>query len=58
MTVAPLLAAAAEACRALDALGYRSCLIGGLAVQRWGQPRVTQDVEPFETALRQADRLG
>jgi hypothetical protein len=25
--------------------GWQSCLIGGLAVQRWGQPRVTLDVD-------------
>ena len=25
--------------------GWRSCLIGGLAVQRWGEPRVTLDVD-------------
>lgn len=44
------------------AQGWRFCLIGGLAVQRWGQPRVTVDVdltlltgfgseEPFVDAL-------
>lgn len=25
--------------------GWASCLIGGLAVQRWGEPRVTRDVD-------------
>jgi hypothetical protein len=38
-----------EAARQLQTLceqqGWRSCLIGGLAVQRWGQPRVTLDVD-------------
>jgi hypothetical protein len=27
-----------------DERGWRSCFIGGIAVQRWGQPRVTRDV--------------
>jgi hypothetical protein len=28
-----------------DAQGWNSCLIGGIAVQRWGQARVTKDVD-------------
>jgi len=28
-----------------DAQGWRSCFIGGLAVQRWGQSRLTGDVD-------------
>jgi len=28
-----------------DGQGWRSCFIGGLAVQRWGEPRVTLDVD-------------
>lgn len=28
-----------------DRLGWRSCCIGGIAVQRWGEPRVTRDVD-------------
>jgi hypothetical protein len=28
-----------------DAQGWRSCIIGGVAVQRWGQARVTKDVD-------------
>jgi hypothetical protein len=27
-----------------DRQGWRSCFIGGIAVQRWGEPRVTRDV--------------
>jgi hypothetical protein len=27
------------------AAGFRFCFIGGLAVQRWGQPRMTADVD-------------
>ena len=45
-----------------DGNGWRSCCIGGIAVQRWGNPRVTLDVdltlltgfggeEPFVKAL-------
>jgi hypothetical protein len=38
-----------EAARQLQAFcdgqGWRSCFIGGLAVQRWGEPRVTLDVD-------------
>jgi hypothetical protein len=29
----------------LDARHWRSCVIGGLAVQRWGEPRLTRDVD-------------
>jgi hypothetical protein len=28
-----------------DRQGSRSCFIGGIAVQRWGEPRVTRDVD-------------
>jgi hypothetical protein len=28
-----------------DQQGWRSCVIGGIAVIRWGQPRVTRDVD-------------
>lgn len=28
-----------------DQCGWRSCLIGGIAVQRWSQARVTLDVD-------------
>jgi len=28
-----------------DLHGWRSCIIGGIAVQRWGEPRVTRDVD-------------
>jgi hypothetical protein len=29
----------------LDARAWRSCIIGGVAVQRWGEPRLTRDVD-------------
>lgn len=41
----PLLAAAAEAQQFLHGSGERFCFIGGLAVQRWGEPRFTRDVD-------------
>jgi Nucleotidyl transferase AbiEii toxin, Type IV TA system len=28
-----------------DRHGWRSCFIGGIAVQRWGEPRLTRDVD-------------
>lgn len=41
----PLLVAAAEAQQFLHGRGERFCFIGGLAVQRWGEPRFTRDVD-------------
>jgi len=29
----------------LDAQGWQSCIIGGISVQRWGEPRLTRDVD-------------
>jgi hypothetical protein len=29
----------------LDAKAWRNCIIGGIAVQRWGEPRLTVDVD-------------
>ena len=29
----------------VDRQGWHSCFIGGIAVQRWGEPRVTRDVD-------------
>jgi hypothetical protein len=43
--VTPVLAAAAELEAFLRSQGWRFCVIGGLAVLRWGQPRTTQDVD-------------
>ena len=40
-----LLQAALEVQSFCDARGWRSCVIGGLAVLRWGEPRVTRDVD-------------
>ena len=41
----PIFAAALEAQQFCLYHGYRFCFIGALAVQRWGEPRLTQDVD-------------
>jgi hypothetical protein len=43
--VNPLFAAALELQRFFEARQWRFCFIGGLAVQRWGEPRLTLDVD-------------
>ena len=48
--------AAKEALDHLTAHGFRACIIGGLAVQRWGEPRLTQDVDL--TVLAEFGREG
>src|SRR5690349_16072830 len=40
-----VLAAAAEVERFCRRHKWRFCFIGGVAVQRWGEPRFTQDVD-------------
>lgn len=40
-----VLQTAAEIQQFCDAHGWESCLIGGVAVQRWAEPRVTRDVD-------------
>jgi len=40
-----LLLAAAELQSAIESNGWRFCFIGGVAVQRWGNPRFTQDID-------------
>jgi hypothetical protein len=40
-----LFAAAVEVEHIVRSAGFRFCFIGGLAVQRWGQPRMTADVD-------------
>jgi len=41
----PVLDAALEIQRFVQERGWRFCVVGGLAVQRWGEPRATQDVD-------------
>jgi hypothetical protein len=40
-----VLAAAVEVQRLCEKHHWRFCFIGGVAVQRWGEPRLTQDVD-------------
>ena len=40
-----LLLAAKEVFDWLDSQSVDGCFIGGLAVQRWGEPRLTRDVD-------------
>lgn len=40
-----VLAAASDVQRFCQGQGWRFCFIGGVAVQRWGEPRLTQDVD-------------
>lgn len=62
-TPAPELAAAAqEVLAVLAAASVPACLIGGLVVQRWGQPRATTDVDlsvlaPYGEETRVLDSL-
>jgi hypothetical protein len=43
--VNPIFAAALEIQEFCRARKFRFCFIGGLALQRWGEPRLTQDVD-------------
>jgi hypothetical protein len=36
---------AGELERQLREAGYQSCFIGGVALQRWGEPRFTRDLD-------------
>jgi hypothetical protein len=45
LDLSPQFAAAVEALAALAHNGSRACVIGGLAVQRWGEPRFTSDAD-------------
>lgn len=49
----PLLAAAAEVQHFLRGAGEQFCFIGGIALQRWGEPRFTRDVPGLLDRLRQ-----
>ena len=40
-----LFSAAKEMQEFLQSNGWRFCFIGGLAVIRWGEPRMTQDID-------------
>lgn len=54
--------AAAEVLQVLRRLGRHGCVIGGLALQRWGQPRFTSDADltvlaPFGSEAPLVDQL-
>jgi hypothetical protein len=58
----PLFAAAAEIQQFLQRERERYCFIGGVALQRWGEPRFTRDVDltlicPYGAEAHTADRL-
>lgn len=58
----PIFAAALEVQAFCSARGWRFCFIGALAVQRWGEPRLTLDVDVtvltgFGTEERYVDPL-
>ena len=60
--LAPQLAAAVEALAVFGTIDRHACLIGGLALQRWGQPRFTADADltvlsPFGTEASLVDAL-
>jgi hypothetical protein len=62
MTSLDLFEVAAHVQSVVDALGLQGCFIGGVAVQRWGEPRVTRDVDlsvlvPFGQERDAARRL-
>ncbi len=40
-----LFTAAKEVCDFMQARRWKFCVIGGLAVHRWGEPRLTQDAD-------------
>lgn len=45
MTVGSVLLAAVTAQEACEKLGLAFCVIGGVALQRWGEPRFTADAD-------------
>jgi len=57
-----LFAAAAEIQSYLRGASERFCFIGGIALQRWGEPRFTRDIDltllcPFGVEEQAVDRL-
>ena len=60
---AGLIGAAWEVQQQLSRGGFRFCIIGGLALLRWGEPRYTQDIDlsllcPYGEELATATRLA
>ena len=62
-TISPSLwNSALELQRFLDREGFKFCFIGGIVVQRWGEPRMTDDVDltvylPFGEEKKAAKRI-
>jgi hypothetical protein len=58
--VIELIRAASDLQALCEAEGWRFCFIGGLAVQRWGEPRETVDVpeilSELDTRRKELDR--
>lgn len=55
----PLFQAAEKTQAFFEAQGWRFCFIGGVALQRWGEPRLTKDVDAIlYTGLRGEDRFA
>lgn len=52
MTPPRLVEAAEELLVFLSASGRSACLIGGMVVSRWGEPRATKDVDATGHQLR------
>jgi hypothetical protein len=55
MPIGPILEAAGEAQKFLERHDAKFCFIGGVAVQRWGEPRFTRDADLSKLAGRLAD---
>lgn len=58
-----ILAAALEVQTVIQDEGFEFCFIGGLALQRWGEPRFTQDVDltvlcPFGDEIETSRRIA
>ena len=45
MSLGPVFDAALAAQHACEELGLQFCVIGGVALQRWGEPRFTADAD-------------
>lgn len=54
----PLFAAAAEIQQLCVQAEWPFCFIGGIAVLRWGEPRVTRDVRDALTAAARRVSVG
>jgi len=63
MIPAGVIVAAREVQEQLSRAGFRFCFIGGVALQRWGEPRFTQDVDltllcPFGEEIAVAESIA